>query len=126
MVELAAIRVGILDDLSDLRRGVVEDADTGDRGKTFALVLLRADHLAGETPDAQARIGEDDAARELGLFRCGAGHQAEAANRLEGDERHDRSGAAAKEIAAGEIRLIRRLSVLIARSCVHPHRTSAL
>ena len=124
-MELAPVRVRVLDHLRDLRRRVVEDADARHGREPLALVLLGADDLAGEAADAQARVGEDDAGRKLRLFWCRPGRQAQPADGFEGDERYDRSGATAQEIAAGEIRLVRR-SVLFARSHVHPHRTSAL
>src|SRR6267378_2972475 len=125
LMELAAVGVRILDHLRDLRRWVVEDTNARHSRETFALVLLGADDLARETADAEARVGEDDAGRELRLLRCRSGRQAQPADGVEGDERYDGSGATAQEIAAGEIRLVGR-SVVFARSHVHPHRTSAL
>ena len=60
---------------------------------------LRADHLAGQASDAERGIGKDDPLRELRLGGGGPAREAEPADRLERDERHD-GGRSAKEIPA--------------------------
>src|SRR5687768_4233880 len=94
LVERAAIGISRLDDRIHLDVRVVDDTDSRRIREADELVLLRADDLAGETTDAERRVGEDHAARELGPGRRGLAGDGRAPERLEGHERDDRCRSA--------------------------------
>src|SRR5688500_2208804 len=87
------VRIRGLHPRVDLDGLTVADPDARRVGETHALVLLRADDLAGEATDAQRRVGEDHATRELRRLRRRRARDGRAADRLASDERDDRCRA---------------------------------
>ncbi|MDP9253093.1 MAG: hypothetical protein M3O80_08805 [Chloroflexota bacterium] len=103
LMELPSVGIRGLDQRVDLDFRVVEDPDAWHVREADALVLLRADDLAGQAADAERWVGEDDALGEFRRARSGRARDCRAAEGLERHEGDDRCRSAQK-VASRDVR----------------------
>ena len=86
-MDLAAAWILCLDRRIDVWRGIVEHSNARQIREALLFVDLGADHFTCQAPDAQPRIGKDDAIGELCGFRRRSSRQTDSADGFERDER---------------------------------------